>query len=236
MTRVTPPRDDPAQTRSGRHRPPARARVTSVAPTSGHPPLPGIALVTYVALTFAFSWLWWVPMAVRGQIVHPGQGWPTHLPGLLAPPAPPSWSCSAGTAPPACASSAAGRCGGGGSDGGGGRFPRSSRWVPSVSPSRRSPATLSTSAGLPSTAGRRSRSCCSSATCCSSTDTARSSAGAACWPTAWSTGSARCGPRCWSPWCGRRGTCRCSGWSRASGRWGGPRSAGCSACSPGRWC
>ena len=85
MTRVTPPRDDPAQTRSGRHRPPARARVASVAPTSGHPPLPGIALATYVALTFAFSWLWWVPMAVRGQVVHPGQGWPTHLPGLLGP-------------------------------------------------------------------------------------------------------------------------------------------------------
>ena len=85
MTRVTPPRDDPAQTRSGRHRPPARARVAAVAPPPGHPPLPGVALVTYVVLAFTFSWLWWVPMAVRGQVANPGQGWPTHLPGLLGP-------------------------------------------------------------------------------------------------------------------------------------------------------
>ncbi len=54
-------------------------------PTPTHPPLPGIALGTYVALAFAFSWLWWVPMAVRGQVVRTGQGWPTHLPGLLGP-------------------------------------------------------------------------------------------------------------------------------------------------------
>ncbi len=85
MIRVTPPRDDPAQTRSGRHRPPARARAAAVAPTPGHPPLPGVALLTYVVLTFAFSWLWWVPMAVRGQVTRPGEGWPTHLPGLLGP-------------------------------------------------------------------------------------------------------------------------------------------------------
>ncbi len=85
MTRVTPPRDDPAQTRSGRHRPPARPRVAAVAPPPGHPPLPGVALVTYVVLAFTFSWLWWVPMAVRGQVTNPGQGWPTHLPGLLGP-------------------------------------------------------------------------------------------------------------------------------------------------------
>jgi len=59
--------------------------VALAPPTPGHPPLPGIALVTYVALAFAFSWLWWVPMAVRGEVTHPGQGWPTHLPGLLGP-------------------------------------------------------------------------------------------------------------------------------------------------------
>ncbi len=82
---MTPPRDDSAQTRSGRHRPPARARVAVAAPTPGHPPLPGVALVTYVVLAFAFSWLWWVPMALRGQVARPGQGWPTHLPGLLGP-------------------------------------------------------------------------------------------------------------------------------------------------------
>jgi membrane protease YdiL (CAAX protease family) len=59
--------------------------VAVAAPTPGHPPLPGVALVTYVVLAFAFSWLWWVPMALRGQVARPGQGWPTHLPGLLGP-------------------------------------------------------------------------------------------------------------------------------------------------------
>ncbi len=85
MTRVTPPRDDPAQTRSGRHRTPAHAREAVPAPAPALRPLPGVALVTYVLLAFAFSWLWWVPMVVRGQVTSPGQGWPTHLPGLMGP-------------------------------------------------------------------------------------------------------------------------------------------------------
>ena len=38
-----------------------------------------------MVLAFAFSWLWWVPMAVRGQVSHAGEGWPTHLPGLMGP-------------------------------------------------------------------------------------------------------------------------------------------------------
>ena len=45
----------------------------------------GRFLVAYVALTFGLAWSWWVPMAVRGDVIDPGQGWPTHLPGLLAP-------------------------------------------------------------------------------------------------------------------------------------------------------
>ncbi|HYN67953.1 MAG TPA: CPBP family intramembrane glutamic endopeptidase [Ornithinibacter sp.] len=52
---------------------------------SGHPLLPGVALATYVALAFLFSWSWWVPMAVRGQAAQSGVGWPTHLPGLMGP-------------------------------------------------------------------------------------------------------------------------------------------------------
>lgn len=85
MTGVTPTptRDAPVLTRPGQHRPPRRSRAASPAP--GHPPLPGTALLTYVVLAFAFSWSWWVPMVVRGQVAHPGQGWPTHLPGLLGP-------------------------------------------------------------------------------------------------------------------------------------------------------
>lgn len=50
-----------------------------------HPPLPGIALAAYVALAFLFSWSFWVPMALRGEVTRPGQGWPTHLPGLMGP-------------------------------------------------------------------------------------------------------------------------------------------------------
>ena len=85
MTGVTQAPDDPAPTRSGRHRPAHRARAAGAPAPPRHPPLPGAALVTFVVLAFAFSWSWWVPMAVRGQVVRPGEGWPTHLPGLMGP-------------------------------------------------------------------------------------------------------------------------------------------------------
>lgn len=78
---MTPRAAEPTGGRSGRHRPPPRARA--VAPV--HPPLPGIALVTFVVLAVLFSWSWWVPMAVRGQVTQTGVGWPTHLPGLMGP-------------------------------------------------------------------------------------------------------------------------------------------------------
>jgi len=42
-------------------------------------------VVTYVVLAFALSWAWWIPLAVAGVHVAPGQGWPSHLPGLLGP-------------------------------------------------------------------------------------------------------------------------------------------------------
>lgn len=42
-------------------------------------------LVWFVILSFAFTWAWWVPLAVDGAVVEPGHGWPTHLPGLLGP-------------------------------------------------------------------------------------------------------------------------------------------------------
>ena len=78
---MTPRGAEPAGGRAGRHRPQTPARASHPA----HPPLPGVALVTYVVLAFAFSWSWWVPMALRGEVTHTGVGWPTHLPGLMGP-------------------------------------------------------------------------------------------------------------------------------------------------------
>lgn len=40
-------------------------------------------IVAYVLLAYALSWSWWVPMALAGTTTEPGQGWPTHVPGLM---------------------------------------------------------------------------------------------------------------------------------------------------------
>jgi uncharacterized protein len=81
--------DEAVRGRHGRHRPSPTGGHTGTSAgtptTADRPPLPGTALATYVVLAFAFSWVWWVPMAVRGQVSHSGQGWPTHLPGLIGP-------------------------------------------------------------------------------------------------------------------------------------------------------
>jgi len=42
-------------------------------------------IVSYVVLAYALSWSWWIPLALHGSRTAPGQGWPTHLPGLLGP-------------------------------------------------------------------------------------------------------------------------------------------------------
>ncbi len=42
-------------------------------------------MVTFVSLAYLISWVWWVPMAVRGDVVRVGHGWPTHLIGLAGP-------------------------------------------------------------------------------------------------------------------------------------------------------
>lgn len=34
---------------------------------------------------YLLAWSWWVPLVLRGEVVRPGVGWPTHLPGLLGP-------------------------------------------------------------------------------------------------------------------------------------------------------
>lgn len=42
-------------------------------------------VVAYLVLAYALSWAWWVPIAVRGEVVRIGTGWPTHLLGLIGP-------------------------------------------------------------------------------------------------------------------------------------------------------
>jgi uncharacterized protein len=42
------------------------------------------AVATFFVLAYAFTWSWWIPIAVRGQIVQPGR-LPTHFPGLVGP-------------------------------------------------------------------------------------------------------------------------------------------------------
>jgi membrane protease YdiL (CAAX protease family) len=41
--------------------------------------------VAFVLVAYAWSWAWWVPLALQGETTRAGQAWPTHLPGLLGP-------------------------------------------------------------------------------------------------------------------------------------------------------
>jgi membrane protease YdiL (CAAX protease family) len=41
-------------------------------------------IATFLLITYAWSWCFWIPMALRGQVVRPG-ALPTHFPGLLGP-------------------------------------------------------------------------------------------------------------------------------------------------------
>jgi len=42
-------------------------------------------VATYVVLAYAISWSCWLPLVLRGSIVHQGDGWPTDLLGLMGP-------------------------------------------------------------------------------------------------------------------------------------------------------
>jgi membrane protease YdiL (CAAX protease family) len=43
-----------------------------------------VRVVAFAAVAYGLAWSWWLPIAAKHQVVVIG-GWPTHLPGLLAP-------------------------------------------------------------------------------------------------------------------------------------------------------
>ena len=42
-------------------------------------------LLWFFVLAYGLTWAWWLPLALAGQTVTQGDGWPTHFPGLLGP-------------------------------------------------------------------------------------------------------------------------------------------------------
>jgi membrane protease YdiL (CAAX protease family) len=42
-------------------------------------------IAVFVVLAYGISWACWLPIAFAGDAVQPGDGWPTHFPGLLGP-------------------------------------------------------------------------------------------------------------------------------------------------------
>ena len=47
---------------------------------AGHGPV-----IAFVGLACLLSWAWVLPLTLSGELVQPGQGWPTHFPALLGP-------------------------------------------------------------------------------------------------------------------------------------------------------
>lgn len=43
------------------------------------------SVLVFFSLAYLVAWSWWVPLALRGDVVRAGVGWPTHIPGLVAP-------------------------------------------------------------------------------------------------------------------------------------------------------
>lgn len=41
--------------------------------------------IRFIALAYLIAWAWAVPLAIAGQTVEQGRGWPTHIPSLVAP-------------------------------------------------------------------------------------------------------------------------------------------------------
>ena len=59
--------------------------VTRRGPAEPTTHLPATRPVLFVTLAYAISWAWVIPLAVTGDTVVDGSGWPTHLPALLGP-------------------------------------------------------------------------------------------------------------------------------------------------------
>lgn len=43
------------------------------------------SVIWFVVLAYVFAWAWSLPLAISGETVEQGQGWPTHVPSLFAP-------------------------------------------------------------------------------------------------------------------------------------------------------
>jgi membrane protease YdiL (CAAX protease family) len=61
------------------------ASAVSSTRDAGAEPARGRGLLAYVLLAYGLSWLWLIPLAVAGQLVRQGQGWPSHFPALIGP-------------------------------------------------------------------------------------------------------------------------------------------------------
>jgi membrane protease YdiL (CAAX protease family) len=64
----------PADRQPGRPAASGPARVVAARP-----------VLWFFVLAYALTWAWWLPLALAGQTVTQGAGWPTHFPGLLGP-------------------------------------------------------------------------------------------------------------------------------------------------------
>src|SRR6476469_5749134 len=42
-------------------------------------------LAGFFVLATALSWAAWIPLALTGQVVRAGNGWPSHMPGIAGP-------------------------------------------------------------------------------------------------------------------------------------------------------
>jgi hypothetical protein len=56
-------------------------------PHAAQEPAPDVSLApvaSFFALAFALSWAWWLVLLAGGDRVSRGEGWPTHIPGMIA--------------------------------------------------------------------------------------------------------------------------------------------------------
>src|SRR3954447_19383793 len=57
-------------------------------PHAAQEPAPDVSLApvaSFFALAFALSWAWWLVLLAGGDRVRRGEGWPTHIPGMMGP-------------------------------------------------------------------------------------------------------------------------------------------------------